>query len=130
MKTLLPFALSILILSCDQKSATTSTSPTPPAKETPPAKTVTQPAPPVQPPPTKTTAEPTTSGSAGKTAVSVSYACPVAGCKYTSGKRETCLTHPETNLKERWYACSMGCEEKPEPGKCGKCGMELQVKLK
>jgi predicted nucleic acid-binding Zn ribbon protein len=71
-------------------------------------------------------------GTPGKSAVSVSYACGTAGCRYsTPNKGSACFEdgHPKCE-KEIWYACAACKVESAQPGTCEKCSAELKKTLK
>jgi hypothetical protein len=70
-----------------------------------------------------------TSGTVGKSAMSAVYACPEAGCTFTDPRKGTCLKHSTVQMKEQWYVCEKDAAKEPAPGKCAKCGAELQKKL-
>ncbi len=70
------------------------------------------------------------SGDAGKSAVGAIWVCPKPGCKYWEAKKNTCLTHGDTQLKERWYVCAACKVEQPAEGKCSKCASDLKPELR
>lgn len=72
---------------------------------------------------------PRSTGEVGKSAVAPGYACPKTGCKFTSARKETCLSHGDTMLQELWFVCSKCGVSEPRAGKC-KCGAELARTLR
>jgi hypothetical protein len=69
------------------------------------------------------------SGMVGKSQMSAVYACPEAGCTFTDPRKGTCLKHSTVQMKEQWFVCEKDSAKEPIPGKCAKCGAELQKKL-
>ena len=72
---------------------------------------------------------PKSSGTVGKSAVGGLFACPKEGCPYTEPKKNTCLTHADTTLKEQWFVCSACSKKEPAAGKCAGCGSDLKRTL-
>ncbi len=69
-------------------------------------------------------------GDVGKSNLAPTYACPKDGCTFTSARKEKCLPHPDTDLKELWFACAKDGVSQTSPGKCGKCGGALARDLR
>ncbi len=72
----------------------------------------------------------TAPGEVGKSSLAPTYACPKEGCKFTSARKEKCLPHPDTDLKELWYVCAKDGVSQTTPGKCAKCGGDLARELR
>jgi hypothetical protein len=72
----------------------------------------------------------TAPGEVGKSNLAPTYACPREGCTFTSARKEKCLPHPDTDLKEVWYTCAQDGVRQTTPGKCAKCGGNLGRELK
>jgi len=72
----------------------------------------------------------TAPGDVGKSNLAPTYACPKEGCKYTSARKEKCLKHEDTDLKEVWYTCAKDAAGQTAPGKCAKCGGDLARELR
>jgi hypothetical protein len=79
---------------------------------------------------TSPTAPKSAPGDVGKSNLAPTYACPKEGCKFTSARKEKCLPHPDTDLKEAWYVCAKDGVSQTSPGKCGKCSGDLARELR
>ncbi|MHC4605381.1 MAG: hypothetical protein ACYTAF_00405 [Planctomycetota bacterium] len=101
--------------------------PEPPPKEAPEPPPKKEPEKPKGPPPVPFEKR---EGPAGKSTVAGLYACPVEGCTFKSARKETCLKHADTTLKELWFVCPKCKKEQIEAGKCAACGAETVRTLK
>jgi hypothetical protein len=72
---------------------------------------------------------PRSAGEVGKSAVAPRWACPVEGCDFTDARKDKCLKHADTDLKEQWFACAACGVKEPVEGKCAKCGTALKRTL-
>ncbi len=75
-------------------------------------------------------AAPKATGEVGQSSLAPTYACPQEGCKFTSARKEKCITHADTDLKEQWYVCAQDNVRRTSPGKCGTCGGGLKSELR
>lgn len=78
----------------------------------------------------KNSSERTSSGGGGGavSTLSPTYVCPKEGCRFTSGRKEKCLSHPDTDLREQWFVCACG-EKDVKEGRCPKCDKALARQL-
>ncbi len=65
-----------------------------------------------------------------KSALSPTYACPKEGCKFTSGRKEKCLSHADTDLKAQWFVCRTCDAKEVRAGACTKCKKDLVRELR
>lgn len=133
MKNACVAAVLAFLIGCgdDEPKSTAKVNPPPPTAipKAPPPEPPKPPPPPPAPSPSLNEPRKAT-GDVGKSAIAPVWACPEPGCKYTEAKKNTCLTHPQTTLKEQWFVCAKDSVNEPVPGKCSKCGAELSKTLK